>query len=50
MCGRDVAISDENHVSHRAAREEGTTDELADEVDAAMLVGDGHDNANGDEK
>lgn len=48
--GGDVAIGDEEHVCDGAAGEDGTADELADEVDAGVLVGDGHDDAVGDEE
>lgn len=41
----DVAVGDEDHVGDGAAGEDGAADELADEVDAAMLVCDGHDYA-----
>ena len=50
LCRGDVAIRHEDEVGYRAAREDGTTDELADQVDAAMLVGDGHDDAVRDEE
>lgn len=46
----DVAIGDEDHVGDGAAGEGDAADELADEVDAAVLVGDGHDDAVGDEE
>lgn len=43
--GGDVAVGDEDHVGDGAAGEGDAADELADEVDAAVLVGDGHDDA-----
>lgn len=48
--GGDVAVGDEDHVGNGAAGEGDAADELADEVDAAVLVGDGHDDAVGDEE
>jgi len=46
----NVAVGNKDHVSDRTAREYGARDELADQVDAAVLVGDGHDDADGDEE
>lgn len=48
--GGDVAIGDKDHVGDGAAGKGDAADELADEVDAAVLVGDGHDDAVGDEE
>lgn len=48
--GGDVAVGDEDHVGDGAAGEGDAADKLADEVDAAVLVGDGHDDAVGDEE
>lgn len=48
--GGDVAVGDEDHVGDGAAGKGDAADELADEVDAAVLVGDGHDDAVGDEE
>jgi len=47
---RDVAKGCEDHVRDRSTGEYNTADELADEVDAALLVCDGHDDADGDEE
>lgn len=47
---RDVAVRDEDHVGDGAAREDDAADELADEVDAAVLVRHRHDDAVGDEE
>lgn len=48
--GGDVAVGDEEHVGDGAAGEDGAADELADEVDTGVLVGDGHDDAVRDEE
>lgn len=48
--GGNIAVGDKDHVCNGAAREYDAADELADEVDAAVLVGDGHDDAVGDEE
>lgn len=48
--GADVAVCHENHIGYRSSGEDDAADELADEVQAAVLIGDGHDNANGDEQ
>ena len=45
-----VAVGDEDHVRDGAAGEDAAADELADEEEAALLVGDGHDDSNGDEE
>lgn len=44
MGGADVAVGDEDHIGDWTAGEDGATDQLADEVEAAVLVGDCHDN------
>ena len=46
----DVAVGDEDHVCDRTAGEDDTANELADEVKGRVLVGDGHDDADGDEE
>ena len=48
--GRDVAVGDEDHVGDGAAGKDDAADQLADEVEARVLVCDGHDDADGDEK
>jgi hypothetical protein len=48
--GRDVPVGDEDHVCDWPAGEEDAADELADQVDAAVLVCDGHDDGDGDEE
>ncbi len=48
--GGYVAICDKDHIGDRATWEYGAADELADEVDGAMLICDGHDDAIGDEE
>lgn len=50
MGGGDVAVGDEDHVGDGTAGKDGAADELADEVDGGVLVGDGHDDADGDEE
>lgn len=47
--GADVAVGDKDHVGDRAAGEDDAADELADEVEAAVLVRDCHDYADWDE-
>jgi len=47
---RDVAVGHEDHVGDGAAGEERAAGELADEVDGGLLVGDGGDDADGDEE
>ena len=48
--GRDVPVRHEDHVGDRSSGEDDAADELANEVDAAVLVGYGHDDAVGDEE
>jgi hypothetical protein len=45
-----VAISYKNHVSYRSTWEYNSTNQLADQIKAALLVRDSHDYAYGDEK
>lgn len=45
-----IAVGHENHVCNWPPGEEGPADELADQKETALLVRDGHDNANRDEK
>ena len=47
---RDVSEGCEDHVGNWSPGEDTSADQLAYEVDAALLVGDGHDDANGDEE
>lgn len=46
----NVAIRHKNHIRDGPARKHNTANQLADEVYAILLVGDGHDDANGDEE
>jgi hypothetical protein len=46
----DVSVGCKDHVGNRTPREGDTADELADEIEAALLVCDGHDYANGYEE
>lgn len=46
----DVRVGDEDHVGDGAAGEEFPGDELADQVEGGVLIGDGHDDAGGDEE
>lgn len=48
--GGDVAVGDKDHIGDGTAGEYGAADELADEIDAAVLIGDGHDDAVRDEE
>lgn len=48
--GGNVSESRENHVCDGASREHDATDELADEIDTALLVGDSHHYADRDEQ
>jgi hypothetical protein len=50
LCGGDVSIGDEDHVCDWTTWEDSSADKLADQIDAAMLVCDGHDDSNWDEK
>lgn len=50
LCGGYVAVRDENHVGDGAAREYDAAYELANEIDATVLIGDGHNNAVGNEE
>jgi hypothetical protein len=47
---RDIAIGNENHISNWTTRESNASDELAYKVNAAVLVCDGHDDADWDEE
>ena len=47
LCRTDVAVGHKNHVRHGTTGEDDTANELADEVKAAVLIGDGHDNSHG---
>ena len=46
----DVAVGHEDHVCNGSAGEDGAGHELADQVNAAVLIGDRHDDADGDEQ
>jgi hypothetical protein len=46
----DVSVCNENHICDWPAGEDSTTHKLADQIDAAVLVGDSHDNADWNEK
>ena len=48
--GRDIAICYEDHVGDRSTWKNSTANELADEIDAAVLICDGHDDADGNEE
>ena len=50
MSRRNVSVGHEDHVCDGAAGEDGSANELADQIDTAMLVGDGHNDANWDEE
>lgn len=50
LCGADVAICNKNHVGDRTTGKDAAADELADQVRAALLVRDRHDDPDGDEK
>ncbi len=50
LCRADVAIRHKDHVCDRAARKYDTADELADQIQTAMLIRDSHDDANRDEE
>lgn len=47
--GADVAVGDEDHVGDWAAGEDDAADELGDEIEATVLVGDCHDDSDWDE-
>lgn len=47
---RYIAVCYEEHVSDRAAGEEITANELCNEIQAALLVGYGHDYADWNEE
>lgn len=44
--GADIGVGDKDHVRDRAAGKYDATEELADQVETAVLVGDGHDDTN----
>lgn len=46
----DVTVGYKNHVGYRTAGKECAGDELADQINTAVLVGDSHDDPNGDEE
>lgn len=46
----DVPVGGEDHVCNGAAREGDAADELADEIEAGLLICDGHDDADRDEE
>lgn len=48
--GGDVAKCCKDHIGNRTTGKYDSADQLADEVDAALLVRNGHDNANGNEE
>ena len=50
LCRTDIAVSDEYHVRDGPAGEHNTTDELADEIEAAVLIRYSHNDAHGDEE
>ncbi len=50
LCGGDVTVRDEDHVGHRAAGEDDAADELAYKIERGVLIGDGHDDTDGDEE
>lgn len=50
LSGRYVAVRYKNHVCNRPSWENGTTDELTDQVNTAVLICDGHDDADGNEQ
>ena len=50
LCRRDVAVGDKDHVGDGASGENGAGDQLADQVNAAVLICDGHDDADGDKE
>jgi len=47
---RDVAKGCEDHVCDGSTGEHNAAYQLADEIDATLLVRDGHDDADGDEE
>lgn len=47
---RDISIGDEDHVRDRPAREDCPADKLTNEVNAAVLICDGHNNSNWDKE
>lgn len=48
--GTDIGISHEDHIRNRSSGEDNATDKLAYQVETAMLVCDGHNDADGDEE
>lgn len=46
LSGADVGVGHKYHVCDWAARENDATEQLADEVETAVLVGDSHDDTN----
>jgi hypothetical protein len=50
LCRGYVSVGNEDHVCDWAAREYSSAYELTDQIDTAMLVGDGHDYSDWDEK
>lgn len=48
--GCDVTISGEDHICYWATGERCTANQLANEVETALLVGDCHDDADGNEQ
>lgn len=47
---RDVTVGNENHVGDRSTGEDSAANELANQVNAAMLIRDGHDDTVGEEE
>ena len=45
----DVAVGYKNHIRYGTTGEYNTANELADEVETAVLIGDGHDDGYGQE-
>lgn len=41
--GADIGVGHKDHVRDRAAGKYGATEELADQIETAVLVGDSHD-------
>ena len=44
--GTNVAVGDKDHIGHRSSGKDDAADELADKVEAIMLICDGHDDRN----
>lgn len=50
LCRGNISVCYEYHICNWSTRKYGTTYKLADEINAAVLIGDGHDDTNWDKE